>query len=484
MDTLQLMIFLGITGLVALITYFKCRGSVHTGNTNREYFLAGKGLSWIFIAGSLTLTNISTDTLVGLNGAQTSLVALWELTAVVGMLVLAKVLLPIYYRYKCTTTTELLEKRYNNPNIRTTISLMFLLGNLFIYLPILLFTGSLFMTSLFDIQVPQYLIAVIIAVVGGSYAIFGGLRAVAVSDTFNGIGLLIMGLLVTYLSLAAINFDFSGIPADKLTLIGSNDSDIPWHTLLTGMFFIQIFYWGTNQNITQRALAGKSLKEAQKGVYATAIIRLLIVPPVVVIPGIVAFKLFGDIGDLSYGTIVREVLPTWLSGAFAAVMLGTILSTYNSILNASAALYVCDLHEKHINPNVNVRRISVIISILMVLISLVVLPMYMNAQGIMALMQQLNGLLSMPILSAFITGLLFRNIDGRSIVIAVLFGIGLYALFTWVWTPLHYIHLMFITLCLSVTFALTINKMLFNQKAEFIGLSLLNKEKTETAGES
>lgn len=471
MDVTQVAIFSLLTLTVAILTYVKCRQAQHVGNNSKEYFLAGKGLSWIFIAGSLTLTNISTDTLVGLNGAQAILVAWWELGAVVGMLVLAKVLLPVYYRYKCTTTTELLEKRYNNPNIRTTVSLLFLLGNLFIYLPILLFTGSLFMTNLFDITMPQYVIALLIAFVGGVYAIFGGLRAVAVSDTYNGIGLLLMGLLVTYLSLAAIDFDFSDIPLERVTLIGAADSDIPWPTLLTGMFFVQVFYWGTNQNITQRALAGTSLKEAQKGVYATAIIRLLIVPPIVVIPGVVAYKLFGDIGDQSYGTIVRELLPTWLSGAFAAVMLGTILSTYNSILNASAALYVCDLHERHAKSEINVRKVSTIVSVLMVIISVLVLPLYMEAQGIMALMQKLNGLLSMPILAAFMVGLLFKNIDGRSIIAAVVFGILLYAFWTFVWAPLHFIHMMFITLWLSIGFALLLNRLAFKQHAVFVFFS-------------
>ena len=465
MSTIQFVVFLSLTALVAVITYVKCRGTGRPEDSNREYFLAGNGLSWIFIAGSLTLTNISTDTLVGLNGAQAIVVVWWELGAVLGMLVLAKLLLPVYYRYNCTTTTELLEKRYNNPNIRATVSMLFLLGNLFIYLPILLFTGSLFMKSLFAVDVAQIYVAATIAVVGASYAIFGGLRAVAVSDTYNGIGLLIMGLLVVVLALKAIDFDFSGIPVERLTLIGDSHSDIPWHTLLTGMLFIQIFYWGTNQNITQRALAGKSLKEAQKGVYATAIIRFIIIPPIVVIPGVVAYKLYGPIGDLSYGTLINDLLPGWLSGVYAAVMLGTILSTYNSILNASAALYVCDLHEKYINNNISVKKVSVIVSLLMVVLSIIMVPVYMDSEGIMALMQKLNGLLSMPILAAFITGLLFANIEARAVIATVIFGTLLYAFFTWGWAPFHFIHLMFITLLTSIAFALIINRLVFGKKA-------------------
>lgn len=468
MNNIQFVVFILLTGFIALITYFKCRNHGRNENSSKEYFLAGNGLSWIFIAGSLTLTNISTDTLVGLNGAQAIVVAWWELAAVLGMIILAKVLLPIYYRYNCTTTTELLEKRYNNPNIRATVSMLFLLGNLFIYLPILLFTGSLFMSNLFSAEIPQISIAIMIAVVGGAYAIFGGLRAVAVSDTYNGVGLLALGVVVLVLALNAIDFNFSGVPAERLTLIGDNDSDIPWHTLFTGMLFIQIFYWGANQNITQRALAGKSLKEAQKGVYATAIIRLLIIPPMVVLPGVVAYKLYGDIGDAAYGTLVRDLLPAWMAGLYAAVMLGTILSTYNSILNASAALYVCDIHEKYISQTINVKKVSVIVSLLMIIMSIVMVPLYMSSQGIMALMQKLNGLLSMPILAAFIIGLIFRNVDSRTIILTVLFGTTLYASFNWLWSPLHYIHMMFITLLCSIAFALICNRLVFKKSAELI----------------
>jgi len=108
------------------------------------------------------------------------------------------------------------------------------------------------------------------AVAGSAYAIFGGLRAVAVSDTISGIGLLTLSLLIVYLALDAVSFDFSGIPGERLTMIGGNDSPIPWHTLLTGMICIQIYYWSTNQTITQRAMAAPNVSEARKGVFVAA----------------------------------------------------------------------------------------------------------------------------------------------------------------------------------------------------------------------
>ena len=304
METIiQFSIFVGLTALVAIVTYIKCRKSPRNKNDSKEYFLAGGGLSWMLIAGSLIMTNISAEQIVGMNGAQTLLVAWWEIGAAVGLLILAKWLIPIYYKYNCTTTTELLERKYNDKGIRAMVSVLFMLGYAFILLPVVLYAGSLFMKSMFDVDLPITVLAALFAIVGSIYAIFGGLRAIAISDTYNGLGLLVMGGIVSYLAMHAIDWDFSGIPTEHLTLVGDDDSDIPWHTLLTGMIFIQIFYWGTNMVITQRALAADSVKEAQKGLYAAVVVKLLI-PIIVVLPGLVALKLYGDIGDVAYGRLV------------------------------------------------------------------------------------------------------------------------------------------------------------------------------------
>lgn len=470
-STIQVAVFIGITALIALITYIKCAGHTRSKDSNKEFFLASGGLSWVMIAGSITLTNLSTDQLIGMNGNQMAVVVWWELAAVVGLIILAKVFLPVYYKNQCTTTTELLEKRYNNKDIRAVIAALFLFGNIFIFLPAILYGGSLFMKSMFNADFEILTMSAMFAVVGAAYAIFGGLRAVAVSDTYSGILLLGMGLLIVYLSMNAIDFDFSGIPAERLTLIGDNDSPIPWHTLLTGMIFIQTFYWSTNQTITQRAMAAPTLKEAQKGVFAAGAIRLLIVPPMIVIPGIVSYKLYGDIGDLAYGRIAGELLPTWLSGAFAAAIAAAVLTTFNSILNASAALYVCDIHERYVNPKPNVQRLIIIFSMILVGISLTLVPFFAKAESIINLVQELYGMLSMPIFSTFVVGLLFKNVEAKAAMFAALFGAALYGFFVFVWMPLHYIHMMCITLFTCVSLALLINRFVFGNKATLISKS-------------
>ena len=448
-----------------------CKGKRGSGSGDeRDYFLANGGLAWYFVAGSITLTNLSTDQLVSMNGNQMLLIAWWELAAVVGLFILAFVFLPVYYKNNCTTTTELLQKKYGDKHIRALISLLFLAGNLFIFLPAILYGGSRFFLSLlgFDGGIENLmLVSVILATVGAAYAIFGGLRAVAVSDTYSGVLILSLALVVVYLALQAINFDFSGIPADRLTLIGDSDSDIPWTTLLTGMIFIQTFYWSTNQTITQRAMASPTVKEAQKGVLAAAAIRLLIVPLIVVVPGIVAYKLFGDVpSDGAYGMIVAEVLPTWLSGAFAAALFAAALTTFNSILNASAALYVCDMHEAYIDKPKKVGRLGAIVSIIMSLLALTLVPFFASQESLINTVQQLYGLLSMPILSAFIVGLLFTNVKAAAAMIGVVTGVIFYGYWSMVWEPAHYIHGMAVTLLLSVFVSLLVNRFLFGQRAQ------------------
>lgn len=491
---LQLGIFAVIMVLLGAITWWHVRGH-HAGvdGDSKEVFLAGGGLNWFFVAGAITLTNLSTDQLVGMNGNQMLLVAWWEMAGFAGLLILAFVFVPIYYRSNCTTVTELLEQRYRQRNIRTVISAMFLAGNLLIYLPAVIYSGALFLRSLFGLDDDTLIpIAAALAVVGGGYAILGGLRGVAVLDSYSGIGILAMALVVVFLALQAVGFDLStGVPAERITLIGDNDSPIPFHTLFTGMIFIQIFYWSTNQNITQKALAAPSVKEAQKGVIAAAIIRLAIVPVIVVVPGVVAYKLFGEQGDKAYGLLVAKILPDWTSGIFAAMIAAAVLTTFSAVLNATSTLYYVDFHKPFINARAKAGRLNWIIGIAATALAITLVPVYAGAKSILNLLQELNGLLSMPILSVFAVGLLFRNVDSRAAISGLLWGLTLYALHSFVlytdsimigdeeivlWGGttfyrmlglnwVHYIDVMVLVLFSSIAVALLVNRMAFGKRA-------------------
>ena len=482
---IQLSVFLALTALVALATWLHCRKATRSTESTRDYFLAGGGLNWVFIGGTITLTNISTDTFIGMSGSQTLNIVWWEISGAVGLVLLAKIFLPIYYRYQCTTVTELLERRYNNKHIRATVALVFLIGNIFLFLPAMLYTSGLVMKSMFGLGDTLFglntvfTIGVGVAIVGAIYAIFGGLRAVAISDTYCGVIVLGLGGALVFFALNAVHWDLSGLPPERTELFGGPDAPIPWPTLLTGMVFCQLFYWSTNQTITQRALAAPNLREARKGIYLALFLRAPFIPAMVVIPGLVAYKLYGPIGDASYGRLVRDVLPTWLSGAFAAAMFAAVMSSYNSVLNSSAALYVCDLHQRYIRNDVNLGRLSMTVSALIAVVSVFLIPLYMGADSIMATIQQVLGLFSMPILSAFIVGLLFRNIDARAVIATIAFGAALYAALTFGWAhlhqlhpdttprPWHFLHVMGVTVPSCVAFALAFNRLLFRRRAVF-----------------
>lgn len=488
--SLQTIIFVGLMALIAALTYWKVHGAgagpASEHGSTREVFLAGGGLTWLFVAGSITLTNLSTEQLVGNNGDQMLLLAWWELSGFVGLLILAFVFVPIYYRNQCTTVTELLEQRYDGGSIRTVISALFLLGNIFIYLPAALYSGSLFLKSMFGVNWDLLWFAVPMAIVAATYTITGGLRAVAVMDTYSGIGVLGIALLVVVLALNAVHFDLSGVPRERVSMIGNNASPIPFHTLFTGMLFIQIFYWSTNQNITQKAMTAPTVREAQKGVVAAAIVRILIIPAIVVVPGVCAYKLFGNLGDQSYGRMVAFVLPQWMSGAFAAMMAAAVIAHTSAILNSSVALYAVDFHDKFIRKVADHWRLAAYASGVLTVTSIAMVPAFENAKSIINLLQELNGLFSMPILSAFIVGLLFRHVDARAAVVGLLYGFAVYAFHNFLlYKPdmiypgqtvyqhfglswLHYIDVMLLVLVTSVGVALGVNRFVFGQRAVFI----------------
>ncbi len=207
--------------------------------------------------------------------------------------------------------------------------------------------------------------------------------------------------------------------------------------------------------------------------------RSLIVPPMIALPGVCAYKLYGPLGDATYGHIVGQLLPPWLLGAFAAAMFAAVMTSYNSTLNSAAALYVCDLHQKYINPDGHVARLSVWLQVGFALLSIALVPLYQGADSIIQLIQQLLGLFSMPILAAFITGLLFRDVDARAVIATIVFGAGFYALLSFAWPAWHarspdavpaaphFLHLMFVTLWTCVGFALALNRVFFGRRATF-----------------
>ena len=483
MNSISIISFILATAGVAIFTYRIVRGMKKSDNATEEYFTGGRSLGWPIVAGSLLLTNLSTEQLVGLNGAvfgDKALVGIaWEALAAFAMIATALVFLPHYLASGFTTTPAFLEKRFDKTT-RSMVSGLFLFGYVTVLLPVVLYTGSLALIGMFDLDFPLWMVAATIGILGSSYAIVGGLKSVAVSDTLNGIGLLIGGLAIPVLGLLSLGEGsiIAGIsqlvntePQYLAVLTRSNmDGNIvsvPWPTLLTGMMFIQVFYWSTNQVIVQRALAAKSLAEGQKGVLFASFMKL-VGPLMLCLPGIIALHMTDlniDKQDQVYGAVVRHVLPDWSLGLFAAVLMGSILSSFNSALNSASTLFSLQFYQGYINRNASgeqIVKIGKYFGIGLAIASICIAPLLAQMQSIFEYLQKVNGLYSVPIIGIFLLGILTKRIPAMAAKVGMITGMGAYAFFTFINIQdvlpffanpdgdLHWLHGYFISFALSI----------------------------------
>ncbi len=451
--------------LVAWISYKKTKGEV---NTKDGYFLAGRGLTGVFIAGSMLLTNLSAEQLIGLNGSaygfNMSSMA-WEVTAAASTICMALIFLPRYLTGAFTTLPEFLSNRFDDSVRRMTV-ILFMVGYGLVTIPSVLYAGSIAVMRLFDVpellnvSYSQALVITILVVgiVGALYAIFGGLKAVAVSDTINGFGLLIIGILVPVLGFAALGDGsfLEGVRTvttthtEKLNAIGANTDPTPFATIFTGMIFANLFYWCTNQYVIQRTLAAKNLVEGQKGVLFSGFFKVL-VPLMMMMPGIIAFHLYGD-GltsiDLAFPQLIKDVLPVYMSGFFLAVLLGAVFSSFNSLLNSAATLFCLDVYEplkKGKVGDAEMIKVAKIASIAIAVFSFVVAPLLQYApEGLWQVIRIFTGFYNIPVVAVVMVGLFTKRVPGLGAKVAIVFHIVAYGLLQFVFNDainIHFLHL-------------------------------------------
>ena len=507
MNTISIVSFIAATAAVAVFTYILVGRMKKSKSATEEYFTGGRALTWPMVAGSLLLTNLSTEQLVGLNGdvfGDKALVGVaWEALAAFAMIATALVFLPTYLASGFTTTPAFLEKRFDKTT-RSMVSGLFLFGYVTVLLPVVLYTGSLALITMFGLNMPLYIVVAIIGVLGSSYAIFGGLKSVAVSDTLNGIGLLIGGLAIPFLALAALGGGsfFEGLATlgrdnpQYLAVLAQENIDgktvtVPWPTLFTGMMFIQVFYWSTNQVIVQRAMAARSLAEGQKGVLFASGMKLL-GPIMLCLPGIIALHMPDlNIGkqDQVYGAVVRHVLPDWSLGLFAAVLVGSILSSFNSALNSASTLFSLQFYRGYINPSASGEetvKIGKYFGILLAVASIILAPQLAQMESIFQYLQKVNGLYSVPIIGIFLLGITTKHVPALAAKIGMIVGILFYSFFTFVNIKdvipffantdgdLHWLHGYFISFLASIGVMLIIGYLAPKTKEEIA----VSEEKT------
>lgn len=456
--------FVLITELIAFVSWLKTKGE---DGSAKGYFLAGRGLTATVIGFSMVLTSLSTEQLVGVNAssyASNFSIIAWTVQSVVPLCVLALYLLPKYLKGGFTTIPEFFEERYDRQT-RQIMSLLFLVAYTFVMIPGALYSGAIAFTQIFDVEAmfgvsfntALWGVVWLIGIIGGIYAVFGGLKAVAVSDTLNGFALIIGGAMIPFFALKYLG-DGSmakGVEIvttthiEKLTAWGAAADPVPWTTIFTGILIVNFFYWTTNQAIIQRSLAAKSLAEGQKGILYAAIF-LLFLPVMLNVPGLVSFHIFGDSLkniDLAYPTLVSKVLPKPLLGFFTACLFGAILSTFNSFINSAATLFCYDIYRPMLKKDISdedLIKVAKIAGTIIAIISMIIAPLLQyGTGGLFLLLKRFAGFFNIPIVALVAVGFLNRTISGKAARATVLLHVILYYSLVWIFkVKVNFVHVM------------------------------------------
>ncbi|MEZ8283267.1 solute:sodium symporter family transporter [Vibrio splendidus] len=463
MSITVLLSFLLFTGFVVAFTYNKVKNDKNTSQDG--FFLGGRSLTGGLIASSLILTNLSATSFVGMSAqAYTHNMSVmgWEVASGVTLVIIALMLVPRYLKQGITTIPDFLESRYDM-SVKKFVTLLFLCQYVINILPTTLYAGAVVLGEIFDVQallnISEFssiaLISATIGLLGFFYAIYGGLKAVVIADTINGVGLIVGGLMIPVFGLMALGDGSFGAGLDtllyaapeKLQSVGTETDPLPFSTLFTGLLLVNLYYWGTDQSIIQRALGAKNLKEGQKGVILAGAIKV-ISPLFLIIPGIIAFHMFGaDAGnpDTMYTRLVNEVLPKPLVGFFVAVMFGAILSTFNGVLNSSTTLFALNVYKPLFGQGKTDEELvdkGRIFGVVIAIISVCIAPFIMYApEGLFQYLQMVAGFFSVPIFTIVFVGYVSKRVPALAAKVALVVFVSSYAAMQLVFkTPIHFLH--------------------------------------------
>jgi SSS family solute:Na+ symporter len=407
--------------------------------TGEDYFLAGRGLVWWLIGFSLIAANISTEQFVGMNGSAAGVVgfaiASYDWMAAVTLVFVALFILPLFLRTGIYTIPEFLEYRYC-PAARSIMAFYTMIVYVAVTISAVLYSGALTIHTIFGMGITSsvWLIGGIAAL----YTTWGGLKAVAWADLFQGSALILGGLMVTAAGLAAV-----GGPAvliaenrDKFHLfLPAGHPELPWTALVIGLWIPNFYYWGLNQYIAQRTLAARSLRDGQLGVLLAACMQLIL-PLIIVVPGIIAFHLYRDqltgTADAAFPLLIKNLIPAGLRGFIFAAISGAVVSSLASMLNSASTIFTIDLFQRHLHRDAS-QRILVAVgrsaTVLFVIIGCHIAPHLgdQRFRGIFHFIQDFQGYISPGILAAFIFGFFIKRAPALAGITALILNIPVYA---------------------------------------------------------
>lgn len=441
------------------------------GKTSEDYFLAGKSLPWWAIGASLIAANISAEQFIGMSGSGFAIglaIASYEWMAALTLLIVGKFFLPVFIEKKLYTIPEFIEVRYST-QLKTILAVFWIALFIFVNLTSVLYLGATALDTIIGTGDGSLFVYSILglALFAAAYSLYGGLSAVAWTDVVQVALLIIGGLITTFIALDHVTDEggvingmvsiYEQVPQkfsmilEKNEIITPNGKDAWWDlpglaVLLGGMWVANLYYWGFNQYIIQRTLAAKSLKESQKGIVLAAFLKLII-PLIVVIPGIIAFVMnTGPNGEISEAFtsasffsgngniindnaapwLIKEFIPAGLKGLVLAALAAAIVSSVASMLNSTATIFTMDIYKPYLQKKksekglVSVGRISAAVALI---IAVILAPQLKNLGQVFQYIQEYTGVVSPGILAVFILGLFWKKTTNRAAILGVLLSI-------------------------------------------------------------
>lgn len=405
-------------------------GKRHEGA--EDYFLAGRNLTWPLIGFSLFASNISSNTLIGLTGSGYAdgagfSVFSYEWMAVVVLIIFAVFFLPFYLRNRIFTIPEYLERRYDY-RARAYASFIAIVLNVFVDIAATLYAGGLVIQLIFP-SIPLWLVITGLAVIAGIYTITGGLSAVVITDAIQAVILIIGSCIITWFA-----WEQSGGMAEVMKTTDpshfdiikpATDEELPWPGLITGVFLLGFYFWGTNQYITQRALAAKSTIEGQWGAMFAGFLKLLILF-IMIMPGAFARVLYPGITEVDtvYPTMMFDLLPIGILGLVLAGLIAAMMSSIDSGLNSVSTLVTMDFYQK-IHPEKDQEELMGIgrwITTIVMIIAVLWAPQIQNFEKLWDYLQYVLSWFSPPIIALFAVGLFWRRANKTGALWSIVVG--------------------------------------------------------------
>ena len=440
-------IFIGYALLILGVGLWVSRTKDGQEKSAEDYFLASKSLPWWAIGASLIAANISAEQFIGMSGSGFTLglaIASYEWMAALTLLVVGKYFLPIFIEKGLYTIPEFVEKRYST-QLKTILAVFWIALYVFVNLASVLYLGSLALETIMG--VPMMYGVMGLALFAAAYSLYGGLSAVSWTDVIQVVFLVMGGLVTTYLALDAVSGGagmWAGMQAmmevapERFVMILEKGhpqyNNLPGiGVLVGGMWVANLYYWGFNQYIIQRTLAAKSLKEAQRGILFAAVLKLIL-PLVVVLPGIAAYVMINDpavmagLGngasnnmptlaeaDKAYPWLL-QFLPAGLKGLAFAALTAAIVSSLASMLNSTSTIFTMDIYKQYIRPDaddrttVNMGRISATVALV---IAAFMAPLLGGIDQAFQFIQEYTGVVSPGILAVFVMGLFWKKATNK-----------------------------------------------------------------------